>query len=330
MSPISQLDAAIADLSGVFVHCERDHFDITVDIPSLQLLFVIENKIDALEGKGQLPDYKKKAQLRYPNLRFLGCLLTPDGYQGEDDSWGAISYATIAKELKRLIEESAPSTEVLIFIQHYIRLIEMKIVTSQELVNACREIYRQHKTAIDLIVEHGQESVLGQAYELFATEKQGQIELKQAALRSSTVYFLFESWLNISGFPQADRKRHQWTSPFPVVLWFEIAGKKLNLRVEVGPLPSEINRAEFLNRFPDKWVDAGSSRVGVKGIYSRIKKATESISEEPSAEDLFEAMKKLWAKSSSWNVETTVRTVVEGFRRVASAPEIPLPELAQP
>ena len=63
--PVSRLDVAITDLGGCSVHCERDHFDIAVEVPSLRLLFVIENKIDAAESVEQLQKYRQLALSRY-------------------------------------------------------------------------------------------------------------------------------------------------------------------------------------------------------------------------------------------------------------------------
>lgn len=118
---VSRLDVAIADLSGASVHCERDHFDVTVQLPRLRLLFVIENKIGAAESLGQLTTYRKRAEARYESHNFLGCFLTPDGYAGEDEYWGTLSYTTIAVELKRVLENSSPPEDVSIAILHYIQ-----------------------------------------------------------------------------------------------------------------------------------------------------------------------------------------------------------------
>lgn len=308
---ISRLDAAIADLSGSSVHCERDHFDVTVEIPSLRLLFVIENKVDASEHKGQLAKYRVRAEARYRNTRFLGCFLTPDGYEGEDDQWGAMSYATVATELKQVIEDASPSSEVQIAVQHYIQLIERRIVASQALIDACRSIYAQHRSALDLIFEHGHVSGLDQAYEMFATEVQP-VALRKTASRSTTLFFAYESWLKINSHPQADRKR--WTSTFPVLLWFEVLNKKMNLRVEVGPFfDPTLDRANFLKRFPENWIDR-KVKSGGKGVFTRIKRASVPIPEDATSEDLCEAMKKLWADTKPWNVENIVRTVIENMQ----------------
>ena len=71
-SPVSRLDFSIRDLSDAIVYCERDHFDISIQIPSLKLLVVIENKIDASEGLDQLRRYRELALKRYADYNFMG------------------------------------------------------------------------------------------------------------------------------------------------------------------------------------------------------------------------------------------------------------------
>lgn len=317
--PVSRLAAAIADLSGSSVHCERDHFDITVEVPALRLLFVIENKVDASEGKGQLAKYRQRAEARYSNDRFMGCFLTPEGLGGEDDQWGTMSYSTIAAELAAVVEEALPGAEVRFAIQHYIQLIERTIVTPPELIEACRSIYAQHRAALDLIFEHGHESALGQAFDLFSAEASGATPLKLTAARSTTAFFLFESWLKIAGHPLADRRR--WTSTFPVLLWFEVQSKKMNLRAEVGPFIDPTAKASFLAQFPSGWIET-KSKAGGKGIFTRVKRTSTVLPEDPTSEDLYEAMKKLWSDSKAWNIEDVVRSVVAthvGARQVPNA-----------
>lgn len=58
---VKRLSVALGDLSDASVYCERDHFDITVQIPALNLLFVIENKVGAAESEFQLETYRKRA-----------------------------------------------------------------------------------------------------------------------------------------------------------------------------------------------------------------------------------------------------------------------------
>lgn len=305
-APVSRLDLAICDLGDAAVHCERDHFDITVQIPKLELMFVIENKIGSLERQDQLKDYRERVEAHYPNYKFLGCFLTPDGYSGEDDNWSAMSYSFIASELRRIQGTLSLSDDVSLAISHYVDLIERKIVASDELIKACRDIYRQHRTALDLIIEYGQESVLSQAFALFLEDN---VYLK--ALRSSInrVYFYHSEWLNISEFPKADALR--WAGDFPVLLWFELSGGRLHLRLEVGPLQSNDNvkRSVLIHELRSRF--KGKDRQSRGNTYTRIKTISHQIPEDCSVEDLYDAMKILWGNLGGDSIAKSVADAVK-------------------
>ncbi|MDE1947090.1 MAG: PD-(D/E)XK nuclease family protein [Burkholderiales bacterium] len=293
--PVSRLDVAIADLAACIVHCERDHFDITVEVPSLQLLFVIENKIDAAESDEQLSKYRQLAISRYRDHRFMGTFLTPSGYDGEDDNWGTMGYAAAIAELKLALQSASVPAEVAMTAAHYIELVERKIVPSQALIDACKRIYQQHRTAFDLVVQHGQEPILAQAFDQFMQASDR--GLSSTAVRSNTAFFLFEDWLKIPGFPQADRKR--WTSTFPVLMWFEVRPKRLHLRLEVGPIVDVVKRTSVVQGLqsrldPDKPLARGNSKGNT---YTRIATFRTSIPEDPETADLVEAMEKLWKEA---------------------------------
>jgi len=238
----------------------------------------------------------------------MGSFLTPDGYEGQDDNWGVMSYTTVIAELKLVLESNSVSQDVALIISHYVELIERKIVPSQALIDACKSIYQQHRAAVDLIVQHGQEPQLSQAFEQFT--RAGNRALKTTAIRSSTVHFLFESWLHIDNYPHADRKR--WSSEFPVLFWFEVGSKQLYLRLEVGPFLEVTLRSPIVNRLQAKLKEK-EPKQGGKGngeTYTRIITYKTSISEDPTVDELVGAMEKTWKDASQHDLEQTIRAVL--------------------
>lgn len=291
--PVSRLDFSIRDLSDAIVCCERDHFDISVQIPSLKLLFVIENKIDASEGLDQLRRYRELALKRYANYKFMGCFLTPDGYAGEDDQWGVLSYSVIAKELHRIVDESILVDEVGMAIRQYISLIERKIVVSDAMVEACRQIYKNHKTALDLIFDHGQVSELEAAFEMFISDNEQYKTLEIKSNRSETLFFFDSRWMNeFKSFLVADSNR--WKIKFPVHYWFTVKPTKLYLRLEVGPFleGSGADRAAFIQTLRTEL--GVKEKAGGGSVYTRIKTINIAISEDRTIEDLKTSMENLW------------------------------------
>lgn len=303
---VSRLDVAIADLDDCVVHCERDHFDISVDIPKLNLLFVIENKIDATESIDQLKSYKTLALKRYEGRKFLGTFLTLTGYAGEDESWGTMSYTDLVLELKRAVSGLAIPADVQFSIAHYISLIERKIVASQELIDACKRIYKQYRVAVDLLVQYGQQPQLAEAFEQFAQDK----GLRATVVRSNTVYFLFDSWVEqVKEYPKADQKR--WHSDFPVLLWLDVNGSKLYLRLEVGPLADGADRTKLVERLQEKFEKKAGKVAG--GTYTRIVTCSTKIDPDPDMDELIEAMEKVWKLAGPQGFQEGVMAVMQGL-----------------
>lgn len=288
--PVTRLELSIKDLSDASVQCERDHFDITVQVPSIGLLFVIENKVDAAESDSQLRNYRESAKAKYPEYTFMGSFLTPDGYEGGDAHWGTMSYATVANEIRSILTETTLPPDVLLALNHYVDLIESKIMTSQALIDACREIYRTHKSAFDLVIEHGQESLLGMAFDQFLSKEPS---LEAVARRTATVYFLAKDWKLLGRANKADKKR--WPHELPVLFWFELKESKLLLRLEVGPIDSDNDgeRKRLVDLFKTKF---NTSRASSSSTYTRVLMMQQKLKEDPVVDDVLAAMNSLWKK----------------------------------
>jgi hypothetical protein len=303
---VSALRVETADLDLSTVYCERDHFDVSVEIPSLKLLFVIENKIDALESQNQLNDYRDLALKKYKDFSFIGVFLTVTGYQGDDTTWSAIGYGTIVAALKRAYEYASLPSDADMAIRHYIALVERNIVASQPLIDACKALYKQHRTAIDLVVTHGQQSALKEAFQRFADDK----PIKTASVRSTTVYFFFNSWC-YEGHPNAITGA--WPSTLPVLLWFQLDADRFFLRLEVGPFEGTdggSSRATLVESLRKSFGVKGSAKSASTATFTRILKWEEKLTGEPDEDLLVAAMEKLWKKPDK-NQESIVETALK-------------------
>ncbi|MFY3455545.1 PD-(D/E)XK nuclease family protein [Achromobacter xylosoxidans] len=315
--PVSRLDVELKDLSDAAVYCERDHFDITVQIPELELLFVIENKVGAAESEAQLVTYRKRAQERYGEYRFLGCFLTPDGYEGADESWFTLSYGAVCEVLTRILGQEALAEDVTIAIKHYIELVQRRIMASPELVRACREIYLKHRAAFDLIVEHGQQSALGTAFDQFAAAHPG---LAVTTLRSEAVFFHHESWLQLPGRPVADRVAG-WTSDFPVRFWFRVEANRLVLCLQMGPILSPSAENSWIALFEALAQKFEVKRAPRSTRRARVARVNIELQDD-SVQELLDAMNKAWSKLANGEASESVRSAVQEWvegREMASS-----------
>ena len=286
---VSALRVETTDLDLSTVYCERDHFDVSVEIPSLKLLFVIENKIDALESQDQLNAYRNRALDRYKDFNFLGVFLTVTGYQGDDTAWSAMGYGAIVAALKRACEHASLPPDTDMAIRHYIALVERNIVASQALIDACKALYKQHRTAIDLVVTHGQQSALKEAFLRFADGK----PIATASVRSTTVYFFFNSW-GYKGHPNAITGA--WPSTLPVLLWFQLDANRIFLRLEVGPFEGAeggTQRADLVDSLRRSFGVKGTAKDTSTATFTRILRWEKQLAGEPDEDLLFAAMEEL-------------------------------------
>lgn len=145
------------DLGSAEVRREWRHIDLLVIDLEHQFALVVENKVWSSEHSGQL--------LRYAGVtgrelgwceRYLHVYLTPSGDEASGERYVPVSYADVVGLLDRLLKSRSSTTaaEVLHFIERYRDTIEEHIMGDSELREICQRIYRNHKRAIDLIVEH--------------------------------------------------------------------------------------------------------------------------------------------------------------------------------
>jgi len=149
----AELDGA--DLNRTLVHRERKHIDLTIHSPDPPFVIAIENKIDAKEHSGQLGRYAATLDTDFAGVPALRVFLTPDGDEPAEDGWVAYSYADLHAALTRTRRLHAASIggDVGVFIDHYLSLIGSELMDDPKIDELCQRIYKNHKRAIDLIVE---------------------------------------------------------------------------------------------------------------------------------------------------------------------------------
>lgn len=164
----SLVDIILSDLTDSKVTLEKmandgRRMDIFIESPRNKLVCVIENKVWSGEGCNQLEDYRDYI-LNHDNYKdykhkiFL--FLTPYKYSLCEDYKGyiRINYGDILKAINNLMKQYGCllDDDVKIFIEHYKKMVERNIMgeTDKEIIDLCRKIYRENKSAIDLIIEN--------------------------------------------------------------------------------------------------------------------------------------------------------------------------------
>ena len=162
------VDIILKDLTDAKVTLEKmtndgRRIDIFIDCPRNKLVCVIENKIWSGEGCNQLEDYRNYIlnNDKYKDYKYkIFLFLTPYKYSPCEDYKGyiRINYGDILKAINNLMKQYGCllDDDVKIFIEHYKKTVERNIMgeTDKEIIDLCRKIYRENKSAIDLIIEN--------------------------------------------------------------------------------------------------------------------------------------------------------------------------------
>ena len=158
--PLSPAQVEATVLSGVEVRREWRHIDLLLVCRRPQFVVAVENKVDTTDSRGQLERYEAEVGREFPaadGWRSTLVYLTPDGSLPNEGDWNVYSYGDLHRVLERLYREDTADVEddVSRFVSHYLHLLRTKIMDDEQLHEVCRTIYKTHRQAIDLIVQHG-------------------------------------------------------------------------------------------------------------------------------------------------------------------------------
>jgi hypothetical protein len=149
--PIRSLQLAVADLDDAIVHRERDNIDLLIEIPSLDLVVMIENKVGAGTSDGQLRRYRDVVERRFPDRRRLLVFLTPDGARPDCEGYVAFSYRHLAHVIDDLARQDAIAAEPRLILAHYVEMLRRHVVPDDELKALALRLYDRHREAFDFV-----------------------------------------------------------------------------------------------------------------------------------------------------------------------------------
>lgn len=242
--PIRALELVLGDLDGAIVYREWNNIDLLVEIKKLNLVVLIENKIDAKAGHGQLARYKKLIKDKYSTFRHLFVFLTPEGIEPDDADYVSISYTELAKIIEGLQDdrEGNSYSDSNVIIRHYVEMLRRHIVPDQELRELALQLYERHREAFDFIFESRPEpeSLLGVARPLL----EAQPDLVPDRHGGNILRFVPGEWAGVSDLNCCDAKA--WTKTgrnliFEIKSWSSGSYvDRVIIGLVSGPAPKEI------------------------------------------------------------------------------------------
>ncbi len=313
--PIRVLDLLLDDLDDAVVHRELDNIDLLVELNRLNLIVVIENKVGAKAGKGQLNRYAELVARKYPNRDRLLVFLTPDEADPDDSRYTSFSYFKLANVFDSLLEHA--NGEIDLVLRHYLRLLRRHVVEDEKLKELALRIYERHKEALDFVFESRPEpgSFLGVVDGLIENTD----ELDADRRVNSISRFVPKTWSGVAALNACPKE--QWTKTGRNVL-FEVKSFKTEaydfsdrilLALILGPADAALREHLFLHARaqPKIFVGAGGA-VGKSWttLFSKelLSKAAAKTMDE---EQKVEAIRTAWNAFIAHDLPVLSRATIE-------------------
>ena len=290
---VSARSVELMDFNDVEVRREWMHIDLLVlnhtPAPDHKLALVVENKIRAGGGPEQLHRYEKAVYSQFKDYKIIPVLLTLEEAQGqehEDEDLLRYGYGQLLGVLQAIYDQRKsqmpPPAEA--FLKQYLDTIGRLTMPDKEMARICKEIYRKHREAVDLIVKYGKASKFQDAAEAALT-KVGH-ELLYSNTRRAV--FMPRSWQesvpeNCTVWPNHSKR-------FSVCCWLAASAKHKIIRLvfEVGKMDDPKLRLACVNALRD----AGFT-VRVSTVYSRFLSCKAEIQDLDDEAEVREAIREL-------------------------------------
>lgn len=156
----SPIDIHTMDIDYVEVAREHENIDLLLVITTTSgktWTVCIENKVESTQHSNQLRRYRAYVEHKYADAeRRVYVFLTKYGEEPEEVGFIVSSHELIESVLRSCVEErkDAIGIEPRFLIDQYLKLLAEDFVDDSDSAKLARKIYKQHKKAIDFILEN--------------------------------------------------------------------------------------------------------------------------------------------------------------------------------
>ena len=295
--------------SDINVLRERNNIDILIESQKNNFVVVIENKIYSEEHDNQLKRYKQIVKEKFPNKKILLVYLTLEGESPSEDSYATFSYEDVYDLIKNTLEleKINMNTQVVNFINHYLRILEVILMADEKIVELCKNIYKKHKRAIELINDN-----ISGSFELSIDEFKNKNKIVELKKGKSIFWFLPK---NIE--PYLPKKvANNWHLDYPLSLYFERRknDSKLKIAIQAGPLKNSQLRIKFLRFLKDNnYFPIKSSSLKENSTFTDIFSKTTDFEDWENEEQLTKQLNKLYSLDSTKKAIDKLSKAVKEF-----------------
>jgi len=155
---LNVFDIEMLNYNDVEIRREWKNIDILIIIKESDknIVIAIENKIKSTEHSNQLERYREIVEKEFANFHRLYVFLTPENTIPTDESWNNLSYSTVSELIENIIlhKRDLLNENILNFIEHFNIILKRYLVGNSEIEIICKQIYKKHKDALDLIFQY--------------------------------------------------------------------------------------------------------------------------------------------------------------------------------
>jgi len=155
---LSIFDIEMFNYSDVEVLREWKNIDILITIkePTKKLVIAIENKILSSEHSNQLVRYREIIDEEFKEYSKLFIFLTPESMTPSDENWINFNYSTVSELINKLLASKSAllNEQIVNFIIQYNTILKRYIVGNSDIEKICKQIYKKHRPALDLIFQY--------------------------------------------------------------------------------------------------------------------------------------------------------------------------------
>ena len=312
------IDIDCADVSDAEVWCERNQIDILIACKSAKLVISIENKIYARESSEQLKKYDKyvNSNKEWDDYAKLFVFLTIDGDiavgGSKNVNWIPHTHENVTKVLEASLQANRTNIGVdqEVLIRHYLELMRRHILPDSDTAKLARDIYRKHKQALDLIIEH-RPDLRGSVSDMMSEKIKGNNppfnDLKCAPISTNYFRYTHKDWTFSEGWQGENAAFKGNGFSFEINLGHLIRNNALKVELVMGDIPNLDNRKTLHETIYYALKDGGIN--GIKNAYLKDQGEEPSsishrriwvVTEELKIDDIDDTQEFMKATQDAW------------------------------
>lgn len=317
---LSPAGVELMPFGEVEVYRERHNIDILVrgaggrGTAAVRWCLLVENKIRAKESKDQLVRYRQAVEREFPEDKVVPIFLTVDGDDPSDDAEEAgfipLSHRHVLEVASSVIKQHRARipSDAQVFLDHYLNSLRRITMEDPELVELCKQIYRKHREAITLIVDHGAAS---ERYEICKTEIGKLVKCDfPPIIARNRIWFVPEEMgaeipnVEMAGWKFLKRPDSDDGEGIPISFWmrYSVKRSRAGISLELGPTANKSVRQRILKAAEEHGLPVKEKHFAT-AKYARLITESMSLKENPDTDEadesedyIREVCESLWSK----------------------------------